>query len=204
MFKYRYAYLSMFQVDSRWTPENHLESSGIHLNSVGECKVLAVAAVEPLANAHAWAKPGRSRRLAAAQQRHPTPKPPPRHHPTTQPNDPVEPTPPPRHRPTMHALDPALFQQHRHVSTQQRPQTTPISRHVTPRRSMHTAATSPPKGSSRRAGRRGWTAGTRREEEEGKGDDVHVVPWNSCRRWGRGWHQRCLSFPPPSFLQRRR
>ena len=41
MFKYRYAYLSMFQVDSRWTPENHLESSGVHLNSVGECKVLA-------------------------------------------------------------------------------------------------------------------------------------------------------------------
>ena len=40
MFKYRYAYLSMFQVDSRWTPENHLESSGVHLNSVGECKVL--------------------------------------------------------------------------------------------------------------------------------------------------------------------
>ena len=40
MFKYRYAYLSMFQVDSRWTLENHLESSGVHLNSVGECKVL--------------------------------------------------------------------------------------------------------------------------------------------------------------------
>jgi len=27
-------------VDSRWTPGVHLESSGVHLNSVGECKVL--------------------------------------------------------------------------------------------------------------------------------------------------------------------
>jgi hypothetical protein len=46
MFKYRYAYLSMFQVDSRWTPENHLESSGVHLNSVGECKVLGDWAID--------------------------------------------------------------------------------------------------------------------------------------------------------------
>ena len=30
----------MVQVDSRWTLENHLESSGVHLNSVRECKVL--------------------------------------------------------------------------------------------------------------------------------------------------------------------
>jgi hypothetical protein len=38
--KYKYANLCIFQVDSRWTPENHLESSGVHLNSVGQCKVL--------------------------------------------------------------------------------------------------------------------------------------------------------------------
>ena len=27
-------------LDSRWTLENHLESNGVHLNSVGERKVL--------------------------------------------------------------------------------------------------------------------------------------------------------------------
>jgi hypothetical protein len=43
--KYKYANLSIFQMDSRWTPENHLESSGVHLDSVGECKVLQTGGV---------------------------------------------------------------------------------------------------------------------------------------------------------------
>jgi len=31
----------MVQVDSRWTPGNYLESGGVHLNYVEQCKVLA-------------------------------------------------------------------------------------------------------------------------------------------------------------------
>jgi len=33
----------MVQVESTWSPEVHLESSGVHLNSVEQCKVLTWA-----------------------------------------------------------------------------------------------------------------------------------------------------------------
>ena len=100
-----------------------------------------VAVVGPLVNAHAWAKPGRARRLTAAQRRHPAPLP--RHH-TTQPNDAA-------HR-----------QLRRHVTIQLRPlrrrpfPTTPPCHHpamppqrhpypaTSPPTSTRTAATSPP------------------------------------------------------------
>jgi hypothetical protein len=38
--KYKYANSSRFQVDSRWTPDGYWSPAGVHLNSVGECKVL--------------------------------------------------------------------------------------------------------------------------------------------------------------------
>jgi hypothetical protein len=39
--EYKYANSSIFQVDSRWTPDGYWSPAGVHLNSVGECKVLA-------------------------------------------------------------------------------------------------------------------------------------------------------------------
>ena len=38
--EYKYANSSIFQVDSRWTPDGYWSPAGVHLNSVGECKVL--------------------------------------------------------------------------------------------------------------------------------------------------------------------
>jgi hypothetical protein len=38
--EYKYANSSIFQVDSRWTPDGYWSPGGVHLNSVGECKVL--------------------------------------------------------------------------------------------------------------------------------------------------------------------
>jgi hypothetical protein len=40
--EYKYANSSIFQVDSRWTPDGYWSPAGVHLNSVGECKVLVV------------------------------------------------------------------------------------------------------------------------------------------------------------------
>jgi len=37
---YKYASSHMVQVDSRWTPGDYLESGGVHLNYVEQCKVL--------------------------------------------------------------------------------------------------------------------------------------------------------------------
>jgi hypothetical protein len=37
--EYKYANSSIFQVDSRWTPDGYWSPAGVHLNSVGECKV---------------------------------------------------------------------------------------------------------------------------------------------------------------------
>jgi len=100
----------------------------------------------------------------ARPRRRPFPIAPPRQHPATRPND--------AHRPPRHTVQVGAH-----------------SRHVTAAAGVPTATTSPLKGSSRRAGRRGRTVGARREEE-GKGDDVRVVPWTSCqqrrRREGRG------------------
>jgi hypothetical protein len=41
--EYKYANSSIFQVDSRWTPDGYWSPAGVHLNSVGECKVLATS-----------------------------------------------------------------------------------------------------------------------------------------------------------------
>jgi hypothetical protein len=43
--EYKYANSSIFQVDSRWTPDGYWSPAGVHLNSVGECKVLEVREV---------------------------------------------------------------------------------------------------------------------------------------------------------------
>jgi hypothetical protein len=40
--EYKYANSSIFQVDSRWTPDGYWSPAGVHLNSVGECKVYAL------------------------------------------------------------------------------------------------------------------------------------------------------------------
>jgi hypothetical protein len=40
--EYKYANSSIFQVDSRWTPDGYWSPAGVHLNSVGECKVLGI------------------------------------------------------------------------------------------------------------------------------------------------------------------
>jgi hypothetical protein len=40
--EYKYANSSIFQVDSRWTPNGYWSPAGVHLNSVGECKVLGI------------------------------------------------------------------------------------------------------------------------------------------------------------------
>ena len=34
-------------LDSRWTPENHLDSGGVHLEYVGQGKVLAEGLLNP-------------------------------------------------------------------------------------------------------------------------------------------------------------
>jgi len=161
-----------------------------------------VAVIRPLVNAHAWAKPGRARRLTAAQRRHPPPLP--RHH-MTQPNDAAHRQ--PRHHVTIQLQPPSTPPISNHTATSppsNAPPATPIpchitahinahSCHITAHMDMHsrhvtaaagapnaatstTHATSPSKGSSRRVGKKGQMAGTRREEEEGKRDDVRVVP----------------------------
>jgi hypothetical protein len=38
--EYKYANSSIFQVNFRWTPDGYWSPAGVHLNSVGECKVL--------------------------------------------------------------------------------------------------------------------------------------------------------------------
>jgi hypothetical protein len=43
--EYKYANSSIFQVDSRWTPDGYWSPAGVHLNSVGECKVLSRASI---------------------------------------------------------------------------------------------------------------------------------------------------------------
>jgi hypothetical protein len=43
--EYKYANSSIFQVDFRWTPDGYWSPAGVHLNSVGECKVLELVSI---------------------------------------------------------------------------------------------------------------------------------------------------------------
>ena len=54
-------------MDSRWTLENHLKSSGVHLNSVGECKVLPHRAKPKQVHSLFEVEGGRHRRTSVTE-----------------------------------------------------------------------------------------------------------------------------------------